>query len=256
MDQELSKLDISIIVPTLNEGCNLESFIDSLKDQSNVRFETLIVDGGSNDKTVQIAQKNRLRTIILPGYGEFISRNIGAQTAESELLLFTCADVIFPKELLSKIVEKFEENPKLIAVTGLDHPFDAPFYGKLENSIYNLLRYLLASLRKPFKRFLTSTNFLVVRKKSFEEIGGFLTDDINADGLMGKKLLDLGDVQLFSDLYVYSSGRRMKRMGFFAFNRHYLYALENFFSSTSELKIIGSLKHRSRAKHGEIHKSG
>ena len=244
---------VSIIVPSLNEESHICLLLESIKNQSSVSYEILIVDGGSKDETLYIARQHNTKVMALPGHGEFISRNIGAKMAKGKLLLFTCADIVFPKNLFQKIVEKFETNPELIALTGPGHPFDAPFFGKLEYAVYNLIRYLFASLPKSLQRFSTSTNFLVVRKDYFNKTGGFVVDNINADGLMGKKLLKLGEVAFFLDTYIYLSARRMKNMGFFAFNRHYLYALENFFFFTSNTRVINGLKLRSKKKHRKMH---
>ena len=98
---------ISIIVPTLNEEKHIRSLLDSLKDQSLVSFETVVVDGGSKDKTSEIANKYDAKVVVLPEHGEFISRNIGADVSRGDLLLFTCADIVFPKDIFHRIMEKF-----------------------------------------------------------------------------------------------------------------------------------------------------
>jgi glycosyltransferase involved in cell wall biosynthesis len=247
--------DISIVVPTLNEEKNIRAFLESEGEQPSVDFEAVVIDGGSKDGTSKIAKEYNAKIVVLPGYGEFVSRNIGAKIARGSLLLFTCADIIFPKDVFRKIVEKFKKYPRLIALSGPGLPFDTPLIGRIEYAIYDLFRYLLAKLPKPLKRFSTSTNFLVVRKDYFEKTGGFLTDDINADGLMGKKLLDMGEVDFFLDTSVYASGRRMKNMGFIAFNKHYLYALENVFFFTSNLGLTKSIKVSSRMKHRKMHET-
>lgn len=244
---------ISVIVPTLNEEKNIRMFLESIGEQPSVDFEIVIIDGGSKDATSKIAEAHNAKIVVLPGYGEFISRNIGAKIAKGSLLLFTCADIIFPRNVFRKIVDKFEKYPQLIALSGPGLPFDAPFIGRVEYAIYDLFRYILAKLPKPLKRFSTSTNFLVVRRDYFEKTGGFLTDDINADGLMGRKLLDMGEVDFFMDTNVYASGRRMKNMGVVAFNRHYLYALENVFFFTSNFGLTKSIKLNSRIKHRKMH---
>ncbi len=244
---------ISIVVPTLNEEKHIGLLLNSLKGQSSVSFETLIVDGGSKDKTAAIAHQHNARVMILPDHGEFISRNIGAKMSRGRYLLFTCADIILPKNVLQRIIDKFEKNPELVALSGPGFPYDAPLLGKMEYAIYNLLRYLVVRLPKPFKRFSTSTNFLVVRKGYFSKTGGFMTDDINADGLMGKELLDIGEVAFCLDTYIHSSARRMRTMGFINFNRHYLYAIENFFFSASNRSLIRAWKMRAKKKHRKMH---
>jgi glycosyltransferase involved in cell wall biosynthesis len=239
-------------VPTLNEENHIGLLLNSLKEQSPVSFETLIVDGGSKDKTPEIARQHDAKVVVLPEHGEFVSRNVGAKMSKGHYLLFTCADIIFPKDILQKIIDKFEKNPELIALSGPGYPFDAPLLGKVEYAIYNLVRYLVVKLPKPFKRFSTSTNFLVVRKGHFGITGGFIVDDINADGLMGKELLDIGDVAFYLDTYIYSSARRMKKMGFINFNRHYLYAIENFFFFASNKGVIKAWKVRATKKHRKM----
>ncbi|MBS7615866.1 glycosyltransferase [Candidatus Bathyarchaeota archaeon] len=246
---------ISIIVPTLNEEKYIRLLITSIKQQRSANFEILIVDGGSRDKTLEIAKKDGAKVFKFPGYGEFISRNIGAKEAEGKYLLFTCADIMFPEDLLQKITEEFRKNPMLIALTGPGHPYDAPVFGKVEYVIYNAVRFILAKMPKPLKRFSTSTNFLVVRKDYFEKTGGFAVNDINADGLMGRTLLNMGEVKFSWRTCFYLSARRMKKMGFWNFNKHYLYAFENIFFGLSNTPLLNAIKGLSKRKHGKMHEA-
>ncbi len=237
----------------MNEGSQVSLLLESLKNQSTKDCEIVIVDGGSKDKTSDIAHQHNAKVVVLPGHGEFISRNIGAKIAKGRFLLFTSADVFFPKNILQMITEKFERHPGLIALTGPAYPFDAPFLGKAEYVVYNLVRYFFAKLPRPLKRFSTSTNFLFVKRECFEKTGGFLVDDVNADGLMGKELLSMGDVAFFLDTYVFASARRMKNMGLLGFNKHYFYAIENFFFFASESRVMKAWKIRARKRHGKMH---
>ncbi len=242
-----------MVVPTLNEERHVESLLASLKEQSQTSFEVLIVDGGSKDKTSDIAHLYDARVVVLPGCGEFASRNVGAKMARGEFLLFTCADIIFPNGLLAKVIENFDQTPELIALTGPGYPFGASFFGRIEYIVYNVIRYLFAKFPRPFKRFSTSTNFLVVRKDYFDRTGGFKVDEINADGLMGKTLLEMGEVAFSLDNYVYISARRMENMGILNFNKHYLYAFENLFFFLSGMRIMKTLKLRSKLEHRKMH---
>ncbi len=244
---------ISIIVPTLNEEESLRFLLRSLRRQTLSDFEILVVDGGSKDKTVDVAKKYKVTTIVLHGGREFKSRNIGAGLAKGEILLFTCADVIMPKDLIEKVYEKFEGNHRIIAASGPGTPYDTHIIGKVEYGVYNALRYILSKLPRPFKRFSSSTNFLVVRKNSFERVGGFDPKDINADGLLGRNLSKLGDVAFCLNMHVFISARRMNKMGFLNFNRHYFYVLENFLPFLSETRMIKGLKQKSGKIHRKIH---
>ncbi len=244
---------ISVIIPTLNEEKHIGFLLSSLRAQPSASYETLLIDGGSRDKTSAIAKQYGAKVVVILGCSEFASRNIGAKTSKGKFLFFTCADIILPQNLLSKILEKFEQNPELVALTGPGYPFDAPFLGKAEYVVYNLLRFMFAKLPRRLRRFSTSTNFLVVRKNCFDDTGGFDAYDVNADGLMGKELLEKGEVAFSLDTYVYISARRMRSMGFLNFNRHYLYVLENIFLFLSRTRIMKSFKSHSKMKHRKIH---
>lgn len=244
---------ISIIVPTLNEEGSLKFLLESLRRQTWSNFEILVVDGGSKDKTIDIANQYNAKTIVLNGGAEFHSRNVGASLAKGEILLFTCADIIMPKDLMEKVYEKFERNHRVIAISGPDIPHDTHLIGKVEYGLYNALRYVSSKLPRPFKRFSTSTNFLVVRKKIFEKAGGFDPMDINADGLLGRNLSEMGEVEFCLNIYVFISARRMNKMGFLNFNRHYFYVLENFFPLLSQTRMMKSLKRKSGKIHRKLH---
>lgn len=244
---------ISIIVPTLNEEKNIESLLKSLEGQDHSKFEVIILDGGSKDKTVEIGDKYYAKIVVLPRCGEFCSRNIGASSAKGKILLFTCADVIFPQNLVNNVHKKFTEDRMLIALSGPDIPIDAPTIGRIEYELYNLFRYILTKLPQGLKRFSTSTNFLTVRKRAFEKTGGFQPNDVNADGIMGKKLAEMGKIDFSMDTHVYISARRMRNMGFIKFNKHYLYVLENFFPFLSMTPFLKKLKHKSGSVHKKMH---
>src|SRR5207253_45794 len=100
-------------------------------------------------------------------------------------------------------------------------PWRPPFLLGMEYQIYNLVRFLVNKLPRLLKRFSASTNLLAVRRTVFEQVGP-LGDDPNADGLLAAKLCATGKVR-FSYLAIraYMSSRRLRAMGFLAFNRHY-----------------------------------
>ena len=239
---------ISIIVPTLNEEENIRNFLYSLEKQTLTKFETIIVDGGSVDKTATIANK-KAKVIIKKGLREFPSRNLGAKTANGQILLFTCADVTFPSDLLAKINDKFQDR-ELVAITGPDLPYDS-LLAEIEYGMYNFARFLFSMFPGSNKRFSTSTNFLAVRKSCFEKTGGF-TSDVNADGMMGRRFSEMGKVKFSTGMKVFISPRRFLKMGFSRFNFHYLYVLENFFPFLSKTSFIKNLKNKSGSVHSEM----
>ena len=56
---------ISIIIPTLNEECSLPSLLEASRQQA-VEHEVIVVDGGSRDRTLEVARDHNVRTLVTP----------------------------------------------------------------------------------------------------------------------------------------------------------------------------------------------
>lgn len=99
----------SIIIPTLNE----ERFVGLLlKDltlqQGHDDFEVIHVDADSEDKTCEMvhsfSQKLPIRTIVSPKRNLSFQRNLGAEHATGQYLIFIDADTRIPDKLFLKSV--------------------------------------------------------------------------------------------------------------------------------------------------------
>ena len=93
---------ISIIIPTLNEEENIEACLASCGTSPNT--ETIVVDGGSRDRTVQIARSLGAR-VILSSPGRSRQMNLGAREAYGGLLLFLHADTRLPAGFADSVSE-------------------------------------------------------------------------------------------------------------------------------------------------------
>ena len=80
-DKMQDELRISVIVPTLNEEANIGPLLESLKTQHCPPYEVIVVDGGSTDATIAIAETYGARVEVRPGLKEFPSRALGARMA-------------------------------------------------------------------------------------------------------------------------------------------------------------------------------
>lgn len=100
---------VSVVMPTLNSALYLREAIHSLIQQTYRRFELIIVDGGSNDATIQLAEMymgdGDLRIIRLePDLGIAKALNVGLATAAGEFIARMDADdLAYPHRLEGQV---------------------------------------------------------------------------------------------------------------------------------------------------------
>ncbi|WP_373059602.1 TIGR04283 family arsenosugar biosynthesis glycosyltransferase [Zunongwangia sp. H14] len=93
---------ISIIIPVLNEAAHLKKVLEHCFALQG-DFEIIVVDGGSKDKTMQIAAAFGQVKRATSAKGRSHQMNAGAAMAKGEILLFLHADTFLPENSLLKI---------------------------------------------------------------------------------------------------------------------------------------------------------
>ena len=78
---------ISVVVPALNEEEWIVPCLESLTSQSDHAYELIVVDGGSSDRTVELAERYADRVIVYKGRVG-AARNLGARSSRGEILAF------------------------------------------------------------------------------------------------------------------------------------------------------------------------
>ena len=106
----------SVIVPCLNEEEKLPRVLDCVlaQDVSGDCFEVLVVDGGSNDRSVEIAKSKGVRVISSPR-GVSVQRNRGAAEARGDYLVFLDADCIVQPDWLHCGIGHLEDGDAVLA---------------------------------------------------------------------------------------------------------------------------------------------
>lgn len=99
-------MKISIIIPALNEAEGIASLLAHLRANSRSKNiqEILLVDGGSKDNTVALAQEAGAKVINSPK-GRARQMNAGAHSAVGPILYFLHADSYPPKNFDQHIIE-------------------------------------------------------------------------------------------------------------------------------------------------------
>lgn len=152
---------VSIIIPTLNEE---EAITTTLRAVALVdgEFEVIVADGGSNDRTIEIARQSGARVIASePGRGTQMQN--GARVARGRTFLFLHADTIVPRDLVKQI------NEALLHDVTLGGNFNIRFEGTSRAAAF--MTWLYPKLEKLGLCYGDSGIF--VRASVYNEIGGF-----------------------------------------------------------------------------------
>lgn len=135
---------ISIIIPTLNEAGSLGNTLQQLSILAPAPWEVLVVDGGSTDETVAIAQKAGAQVISSPGQGRSMQMNQGAVAATGEMLCFLHADTSVPIDLGAVIEQTLAD--KNIACGGFISLMAGSLTTRWGVSLHNYLKTYYAPL--------------------------------------------------------------------------------------------------------------
>lgn len=167
---------ISVIIPAYNEERMVSQCLASLRRVSypKQKFEIIVVDNGSRDKTREIA--GSFGAIVLTDETATVSglRNLGAQKARGELLAFVDSDcVVFPEWL--SLGASYVSMSNLVAWGAPPAP---PGDGTWVQSAWYLVRKKKAGIQ--LVEWLESMN-LFVRKSHFAKIEGFNENLVTAE---------------------------------------------------------------------------
>lgn len=106
---------VSVIIPVYNGEKYLQACLDSVSSQTYKTLETLIVDDGSTDRSMEIAENwPGPKTLIRQKNGDVSSaRNAGAEAARGEFLAFLDQDDLWEPEKVRKQIALFSADPSL-----------------------------------------------------------------------------------------------------------------------------------------------
>jgi glycosyltransferase involved in cell wall biosynthesis len=103
---------ISVIIPTLNEEESLPRLLDTLRAEKT-DHEVIVVDGGSKDRTVEIARAREVRVVFAPpGRGSQLSA--GVEVSCGGILFFLHADSTLPVGALDRIDDVLSSDAHVI----------------------------------------------------------------------------------------------------------------------------------------------
>lgn len=193
---------ISIIIAARNEEKNIGACIQSILNQTYTKdkFEIIVTDDHSTDKTVSIIQSFQNQNIALLHLSDFIddqrlnsykkkSIDTALKFAKGELIVTTDADCLAPKKWLETLAGFYQEkSPVFVALPVMFHPpLPSDSFLKKLFKIFQSLDFMSlqgitgASVFKNIHAMCNGAN-LAYRRDVFFEVGGFEGIDDLATG--------------------------------------------------------------------------
>jgi rSAM/selenodomain-associated transferase 2 len=231
---------ISIIIPVFNEAAIIQTAIERLKDNQNI--EVIIVDGGSQDRTVELVlaigavfvetgrrgdgemgrwvdgetgrwgdgemgraenKNNKLKLMIASELGRAYQMNAGAAIAKGDILLFLHVDTQLPANYQSLIYKTLSSSQVIAGAFELAIDSQAKSFRLIETMVN--LRSRLLSL--PY-----GDQAIFLNKSTFEKIGGYRNLAIMEDFELIQRLKRHGKIVITSAA-VLTSPRRWQQLG-------------------------------------------
>lgn len=207
---------VSVVIPAYNEEKIIGKCLESLKNQDfpKNKYEIIVVDNNSTDKTAEIAKKYGVKVVKENKRGIAFARQKGLISSKGKIVCQTDADTILPKYWLKRVYAIFKTDRKIVGVGGGYEFFDTKSF------IFKIIcRFVSISLRviNIFSPVFLGFNHSY-KRDVFIELGGYdpryqVFEDLKA----AIELKKMGRIYFDLKLNVYTSVRRLKNepLGYF-----------------------------------------
>lgn len=195
---------VSVVIPTYNEEKALPHNLRELCAQPG-DYEVLVVDGGSADRTCDIARALADVQLLSAPKGRASQMNAGAKVATGEWLLFLHADTVLPDGAIQRL--NAMESDQAIQAGGFMHQFSG------DDWRLRIISFL-DNFRCTRSRIIYGDQGLFVRRTLFEQLGGFPNQPILEDVAFCEKIINETDPLLLFPPVI-TDARKFLKMGIF-----------------------------------------
>lgn len=212
----------SVIIPTLNEEENLRICFKSLMEQRNKDFEVIIVDGGSRDRTIDVAERNGFDIHEVEKtrpHDVGAAKNEGARHARGDVLFFLDADMALEPNCFEALYEEYT-TADVVGVACKVLPFEG---NGLENAMYQINNILARVANRIGVHEFSYFSCHSYRKDCFEKVGGFREDLLACEDLdLSLRLRSLGRYVVTPRTTLLTSPRRLREWSYSGYVFRYI----------------------------------
>lgn len=199
----------TVVVPVLNEEALLEGTLRTLRAQTHQRFELLVVDNGSTDRSPQIACQFADRVIVEPRRGALRAMHRGFDEAQGELVVSADADTVYPVRWLERMVGALCQKGAVAAYGPMGFRESRPAVRRAEAGGY----CLMAWMSRVFRVHLCGAANMGMLREAYFAVGGYpaLEERASPDFRLARELERAGKVMFVPTMVCYTSNRRFVR---------------------------------------------
>lgn len=223
-------MKISFVIPAYNEEHYIADCLETVLkriEETGVDAEVIVVNNASTDHTREVVSHfKKVQLIDEPEKGLSCARQAGFLASKGELIANIDADTHLPKGWIETVIKSFDNNKKLVALSGPQIFYDVSTWILFYAALFYCLTYLGYILNRFVFRvssFVQGGNF-VIRRTSLEKIGGYNREFrfYGEDADVAYRLNKIGQVKFTFMLPISASGRRIVKEGKFTMGFRYI----------------------------------
>ncbi|MBL3557464.1 MULTISPECIES: TIGR04283 family arsenosugar biosynthesis glycosyltransferase [Marinobacter] len=194
-------LSLSVVVPVWREAASIQPFLKSLQQVREEGHEVIVVDGGSDDGTAELAAP-WCDQVLIGGKGRALQMNVGAEAAQGNVLLFLHADTVLPDSAFEHLQHFFSSRKQW-------GRFDVQLSG--QRALFRVVAWFM-NRRSRLTGIATGDQAMFVRTSVFRAVQGFAPIPLMEDVELSKRLCSLSGPYCIGDP-VTTDSRRWEQRG-------------------------------------------